>query len=162
MKLTFYRPSHVTIEEYIESVKERAYYNIYKFRCSLEELIEEKRMAQQQFKQRERHDMEWFHYLKSVGGYRNLVRGGLFNNHSPELRQLIRKGIPIALRVPIWPQISLSTVYRLSYSKTHFHELVALIDEKLSEKVAIDIEKDIGRYEKPCFSILILHYHVLF
>jgi hypothetical protein len=89
-------------------------------------------------------DVDWVEHLKSIGGPVNLKPYASFRP-SPELKQLVRRGIPVALRPLIWPFISRTDQYRRQYDNIIYEELVQRSSE-LEQRVKDDIEKDLERY----------------
>ncbi len=114
------------------------------FECSIEYHILEKLQSTQQHAIRMKRDMEWVDYLKAIGGAENLKPAGIFKPLK-DLKQLVRKGIPVAYRSLIWQKISLSSIYRLQYPANYYQSLLQRIPKELSSKIASDIEKDIDR-----------------
>lgn len=89
-------------------------------------------------------DMDWVEYLKSIGGPSNMKPYGTFVS-TPELRALVRRGIPVALRALVWPYISRTDHYRRRYPEGHYADLLCRVSSELEQKVKDDIEKDLLR-----------------
>ena len=57
-------------------------------------------------KEKTRRDLEWIAYLKAIGGTDNVKPSGVFTPN-PELKYMVRRGIPAAFRPVLWLNISL-------------------------------------------------------
>jgi len=115
------------------------------FECTIEYHLLEKSFALQQHNIRMKRDLEWVEYLKAIGGAENLKPAGIFKPLK-DLKNLVRKGIPIAYRGLIWQKISLSSIYRLQYPTNYYTSLLSRLQKgELNEKIKNDIEKDIDR-----------------
>lgn len=117
--------------------------DLYGFLRDKDYLLTEKKYHQLEAKNTNIRDLEWFGYLKSIGGAENLKRAGIFEP-SNDLKQLVRRGIPTAYRALVWSRISLSSVHRAAYSSDYYTTLVTRINE-IPRSVAIEIEKDVDR-----------------
>ena len=60
------------------------------------------------------------------------------------MRDLVRRGIPVAYRPLIWQKISLSSINKLQYPMDYYQSLLNRIEE-LPSGVQEDIEKDVDR-----------------
>jgi hypothetical protein len=90
-------------------------------------------------------DIEWVGYLKSIGGPENLKPAGIFKP-SPDLKAIVRKGIPVAFRPIVWQKISLSSLHRLQFPADYYETLQTRIKAgELDKKVIDEIEKDLDR-----------------
>lgn len=89
-------------------------------------------------------DLDWIEYLKAIGGPINLKPYGTFKP-SLQLKMMVRRGIPVALRPLIWPFISRTDVYRRSYPVNYYESLLQRAVTELDEKVKEDIDKDLYR-----------------
>ena len=122
------------------------------FNCSFEYHLGERAFHAAQSPLTHQRDLEWLAYLKSIGGAENLKPAGIFKP-SPELKALVRRGIPVAFRALVWQKISLSSLQRLEYPAQHYAELLQRVGVgELDPKVRDDIEKDVDRYETKRFS----------
>jgi len=117
--------------------------DLYGFLRDKDYLLSEKKYHQLEAKNTNIRDLQWFSYLKSIGGAENLKRAGIFEP-SNDLKQLVRRGIPTAYRALVWSRISLSSVHRAAYSSDYYTTLVTRINE-IPRSVAIEIEKDVDR-----------------
>lgn len=82
-------------------------------------------------------------------GPENLKPGGRFKS-SPELKNLCRRGVPVAFRSLVWQKISLSSVYRLGYPSDYYLDLLSRSSE-LNKAVIDDIEKDVDRWVRSSY-----------
>jgi len=115
------------------------------FNCTFEYLEYEKTLHAQQGHITTQRDLEWVGYLKSIGGPENLKPAGVFKP-SPDLKAIVRRGIPVAFRASVWQKISLSSLLRSQFPSTYYKDLLAKVAEgKLDEKVMNEIEKDLDR-----------------
>ena len=90
-------------------------------------------------------DIEWVGYLKSIGGPENLKPAGVFKP-SPDLKAIVRRGIPVAYRASVWQKISLSSLHRSQFPTTYYKSLLdRAAAGELDKKVTSDIEKDLDR-----------------
>jgi hypothetical protein len=115
------------------------------FNSSVEEILSEQALRQQTRVTTMQRDLEWVDYLKSIGGPENLKPAGIYKA-SPDLKAMVRRGIPVAFRALIWPRISLSSIHRIKYPKDYYQQLLSRIEAgELCAKVKDDIEKDVDR-----------------
>ena len=91
-------------------------------------------------------DIQFVAYLKSIGGLENLKPVGVFKP-SPVLKDLVRKGVPMAFRPSVWLHCSLASNHRKVFSADYYQSCLSKCNDAnfLSEKVKEDIEKDLGR-----------------
>ncbi len=113
------------------------------FKCYTEELLREKEHHRQSANHMEQRNEEWVEYLKSIGGAENLKPAGIFKPSS-DLKQMVRRGIPVAYRRLIWQKISMSSLYKLQFPSNYYLSLLARVHE-LQPRVRDDIEKDVDR-----------------
>lgn len=64
---------------------------------------------------------------------------------SKELKNLVRRGIPVAYRALVWQKISLSSLHRREFGKDYYSSLLQQAPVVLDYRVRDDIEKDIDR-----------------
>ena len=64
---------------------------------------------------------------------------------SKELKNLVRRGIPVAYRSLVWQKISLSSLHRREFGVNYYSSLLIQADKELDARVRDDIEKDIDR-----------------
>lgn len=146
-RLLFLNPSKCPLKTYIERsaiLKTNSKVDMFGFNRKLDYLISERRFINnysQVFSQR---DLAWVDYLKSIGGPDNLKPAGVFRSN-PLLKQLVRRGIPVAYRPLIWQKISLSSLHRREFPANYFSNLLLRCDTELDKRVLDDIEKDVDR-----------------
>ncbi len=93
---------------------------------------------------RQMRDLEFVNYLKAIGGVENLKPAGVYKP-SLELKEIIRRGIPIAFRPTVWMKISLASQHRRAFPDDYYSYLLEKAKNDLDPCVAEDIEKDIDR-----------------
>lgn len=115
------------------------------FNCTFEYLEYEKTLHAAQMHLTSQRDVEWVGYLKSIGGPENLKPAGVFKP-SPDLKAIVRRGIPVAYRASVWQKISLSSLLRSQFPATYYKDLLAKVSSgSLDKKVMDEIEKDLDR-----------------
>jgi hypothetical protein len=117
--------------------------DLYGFPIDENDKKSEKEFSKLQSELIEERDKEWNTYLKSVGGLDGLKPAGNFKP-STELKQKIRRGIPVAWRGSVWQKVSLSSLYKAQHPVNYYQNLLSRVDE-LGSKVVTDIEKDLDR-----------------
>lgn len=139
------KPRKCSLSKYLarQASRQKAEKDMFGFARTSEYLIAEKKCKLSKMKVWAQRDMEWIQYLKSIGGPENLKPAGVFQP-CPELKALVRRGIPVAFRSVIWPNISLSTLVRRRFPPNYYSSLLTE-SEKLEDKIHEDIEKDLGR-----------------
>ena len=145
-RFRFLKPAKCSIQSYIDrmSLKVKSNKDIFGFLRTGDYLRLEKQYKFNNTKYFVQRDLEWIQYLKSIGGTDNLKPAGIFKPNY-RLKQLVRRGIPVAFRSIIWQQTSLCSLHRRLYSEDYFKVLVEK-SEHMDPRVAEDIEKDIDRY----------------
>eukprot|EP01038_Epipyxis_sp_PR26KG_P005733 gene5733-7917_t len=113
------------------------------FNCSFEYLVNEIAFRNSTLHVINQRDLEWVDYLKSIGGPEGLKPAGVFKP-SKDLKEMVRRGIPVAFRALVWQKISLSSINRLNYPQDYYQSLLARTSE-LNPSVRDDIEKDVDR-----------------
>lgn len=115
------------------------------FNCSFEYLEYERAFHAAQMHQTSQRDLEWVGYLKSIGGPENLKPAGVFKP-SPDLKAIVRRGIPVAYRASVWQKISLSSLHRSTFPPAYYKSLLDKVAAgELDKKVMDEIEKDLDR-----------------
>lgn len=114
------------------------------FNCSFEYRLDEMAFRNTHLNTTTQRDMEWVAYLKSIGGPENLKPAGIFKP-SPDLKAIVRRGIPVAFRSTVWQRISLSSIHRLQFPADYYSSLLDRVPTELNAKVRDDIEKDVDR-----------------
>jgi regulator of sigma D len=132
-------------EQFLQENYPKDYFNLYGFHCSKENYYKEKYFHALSSQSSQSHDQEWIQYLKAIGGIRNIKPSGKFHPCEKQLKDLVRKGIPVAYRAQIWPRISLSTRYRLQFPQGYYKELLNQSKTHLSSEIQEDIQKDLER-----------------
>jgi hypothetical protein len=147
-------PSKYSIDLFIAKLKlnKQGQTDLLGFTCSPEEHLLERHYQVINSNYLQSRDLEWVNYLKSIGGVENLKPAGVFKPLK-DLKQMVRKGIPVAYRAAIWPKISLSAIYRLQFPTNYYTLLLERCETELPEKVKIDIEKDVDRLVLFLFSL---------
>lgn len=143
--MKFLNPKKVSVAVYLQKLEQsgRLQTDMLGFNCSFEYKLDERAFRAASFNATIQRDREWVEYLKSIGGPENLKPAGIFKP-SPDLKALVRRGIPVAFRASVWQRISLSTVYRAQFPANYYESLLARVEE-LNPKVKNDIEKDVDR-----------------
>lgn len=119
--------------------------DIYGFNCTFEYQEYEKEYNASQVHITTQRDIEWVGYLKSIGGPENLKPAGVFKP-SPDLKAIVRRGIPVAFRASVWQKISLSSLQRSQFPVTYYKTLLQRVEDgQLDKKVMDEIEKDLDR-----------------
>lgn len=119
--------------------------DLYGFHRSVDYLSLENQQRKLGSKSKTKLDMDWIAYLKMIGGPDNLKPVGIFKPNE-QLKQLVRRGIPIAFRPLIWKKISLSSIHRLQFPSDYYKSLLLRVNSnELEPKVKNDIEKDLDR-----------------
>lgn len=113
------------------------------FNCTPKYHFSEREFHASQMAHTARRDLEWVGYLKSIGGPENLKPAGVYRP-SPDLKAIVRRGIPVAYRSLVWQKISLSSLHRLQYPSNYYANLLNRLDE-VDQKVKDEIEKDLDR-----------------
>eukprot|EP01035_Chromulina_nebulosa_P018191 gene18191-23852_t len=113
------------------------------FNRTLDYLLAERNFIATNGEMHTQRDLEWIDFLKSIGGPRNIKPAGVYKP-SKDLKQMVRRGIPVAFRPLVWQKISLSSYHRLDFPKGYYNSLLAR-ESDLEFRVRDDIEKDIDR-----------------
>lgn len=113
------------------------------FNCTYEYLVEELQMHTTQMAKLSQRDMDFVEYLKAIGGPENLKPAGVFKP-TKDLKDVIRRGIPVAYRSLVWQKVSLSSMERLRHPSNYYQSLFGRLSE-VNERVKSDIEKDVDR-----------------
>lgn len=144
-RLRLLNPRKCPVAIYAERMaqQQKCHKDMFGFLRSLEYLQKERRWKASRISIDAQRDIDWIEYLKSIGGADNLKPSGMFRS-SPELKKLVRRGIPVAYRALVWPKISLAGRYRQKYPDNYYQELLSRKHE-LDPKVEIDIDKDTDR-----------------
>jgi len=144
-RMRFLNPTRCPVAVYAERLltEEKSHKDMFGFVRSIEYLQKERQYKATRVQIDAQRDMDWVQYLKSIGGPDNVKPSGMFRP-SPELKALVRRGIPVAYRALLWPKLSLANKYKLKYPTNYYQELLNRQDE-LASKVEIDIDKDIDR-----------------
>lgn len=139
------KPHKCPLSKYMtrEASRQKSEKDMFGFVRTAEYLLVEKQHKLSKMKVWTQRDLEWIQYLKSIGGPENLKPAGVFQS-CPQLKALVRRGIPVAFRSVIWPNISLSKLVRRRFQSDHYSQLVAE-SASLEGKILEDIEKDIDR-----------------
>ena len=118
--------------------------DVYGFIRSEEYLQDEKNFMMANMTTLTRRDHDWITYLKSIGGSINLKP---FSQHapSPQLKIMVRRGIPAAFRPLLWQHISLSYNFKNKFPKDYYETLLSQIKTDMCATVQLDIAKDVGR-----------------
>ena len=145
-RLKFLNPKKCSIALYLQKLELSGKFqtDMLGFNCSFEYRLDERAFRASHFNVTNQRDVEWVEYLKSIGGPENLKPAGIFKP-SPDLKAIVRRGIPVAFRSTVWQRISLSSIHRLRFPANYYDSLLARVDE-LNPKVRDDIEKDVDRY----------------
>jgi hypothetical protein len=145
-KLTFLNRNKYSIDLFITKLhlNKKIQTDLLGFICTPEDHLIEKHYQYLNSNYFQFRDMEWVNYLKSIGGIENLKPAGIFKPMK-DLKQMVRKGIPVAYRASIWPKISLSSIYRLQFPTNYYELLLERSTIELTDKVKNDIEKDVDR-----------------
>jgi hypothetical protein len=146
-------------EQFLQENYPKEYFNLYGFHCSKENYYKEKYFHAVSSQSLQSHDQEWIQYLKAIGGVRNIKPSGKFHPCDKQLKDLVRKGIPVAYRAQIWPRISLSTRYRLQFPQGYYKELLNQSKTHLSTEIKEDIQKDLERYTFPFFTFFLIDFN---
>eukprot|EP01041_Mallomonas_annulata_P009890 gene9890-20579_t len=124
-----------------ESLKQKSDKDIFGFMRTRKYMLAERKLKVFNMKYVIHRDLEWFEYLKAIGGPENLKPAGVFAP-SKALKILVRRGIPVAFRPLVWQNISQSSLRRRQYPVDYYSAL--LRDEaSLDPIIASDIEKDV-------------------
>lgn len=145
-RLRFINPSACSVTSYEKKMnfRKKSQKDMYGFIRSTDYLVSERLHRSSRIGVHAQLDLDWIEYLKSIGGPANLKPYGTFKP-SLELKTLVRRGIPVALRPLIWPFISRTDVYRRGYSDNYYESLLLRAESDLDPKVKDDIEKDLDR-----------------
>ena len=115
------------------------------FHCTIEYMLNEKQNRDATSNVINQRDLAWVSYMKSIGGPENLKPSGIYKP-SKELKNLVRRGVPVAYRSLIWQKISLSSIHRLAYPRDYYQSLLDRVaNGELDHRVSDDIEKDVDR-----------------
>jgi hypothetical protein len=117
------------------------------FRRSLHYIIAGKEKEKEQNKKSVLRDQEFVQYLKRIGGTHNLKPGGMFRC-SPELKAVVRRGIPIAFKSVVWLEVSLANVHRRAFCDDYYQQCIdkATSDQSASmQHTLMEIGKDVDR-----------------
>lgn len=145
-RLRFLNPLQCPVAVYEEKLQlnRKDQKDMYGFHRTLEHLLAERQHLganMQKFAQR---DLEWYHYVREVGGVHNL-KPDPSAKPTPQLKALVRRGVPVAFRPRVWPHLCGAYQKRQSYSPDYYKTLVTRSDTDLDPKVRDDIEKDVSR-----------------
>ena len=144
-RLRLLNPRKCPVAVYAErmELQSKSHKDMFGFLRSLEYLQKERQYKALRVQIDAQRDIDWIEYLKSIGGADNLKPSGMFKS-SKELKELVRRGIPVAYRALIWPKLCLANRYRMKYPVNYYNELLRRKSE-LDPKVESDIDKDTDR-----------------
>lgn len=146
-RLKFLNPKKCPLQLYLKrmDIEQEVRTDLLGFNCTFEYLEYEKTLHAAQMHLTSQRDVEWVGYLKSIGGPENLKPAGVFKP-SPDLKAIVRRGIPVAYRASVWQKISLSSLLRSQFPATYYKDLLAKVSSgSLDKKVMDEIEKDLDR-----------------
>ena len=145
IKLKFLDTSMLSIEKYLKRhpPKKNIKNDAYGFQRTEEYIQAEKNHSRAQSQAIIQRDLDWIEYFNQIGGVENLKANNIFKSPT-DLKQLVRRGIPIAYRALVWSRISLSSSYRSFYPPDYYLSLLLRVYE-IPKKVKEEIEKDLDR-----------------
>ena len=145
IRLRLLNTSRCSVELYLKrNPFKKAFKNdLYGFKRCEEYLEADKNFNKMQSLIATQRDLDWINYLSSIGGTENIKSDGIYKS-SPELKKLVRRGVPIAYRSIVWTRISLSSQYRKSFPDKYYSSL-AEKESLISKRVLEEIEKDLER-----------------
>ena len=147
MKLKFLKVGVCDVETYRREVldysKQQVRRDKFGFRRNVDYIILGKDKEKELSSRAAVRDEAFVAYLKSIGGTQNLKPAGVFKC-SDELKDVLRRGIPIAYKAAVWTEISLASVHRKNFPPEYYEDCVKRIGE-IPLRTAEDIEKDIDR-----------------
>jgi hypothetical protein len=145
-RLRFVNPSRCSVGGYEKKMnfRKKSQKDMYGFIRSSDYLTAEREHRSTRIGAAAQLDLDWIEFLKAIGGPGNLKPYGTFKP-SPELKALVRRGIPVALRPLIWPFISRTDIYRRGYPDDYYAALLQRAEAELDDRVKEDIEKDLNR-----------------
>lgn len=145
VQMKFLDTSMLPIEKYLKRHPPRkgVRNDVYGFQRSEEYIQAEKSHSKAQSQAIIQRDLDWIDYFNQIGGVENLKANNIFKAPS-DLKQLVRRGIPIAYRALVWSKLSLSSAYRSFYPPDYFQSLLLRAYE-VPKKVGDEIEKDLDR-----------------
>jgi hypothetical protein len=159
-RLIFLNPRICSVDQYLERLSKSEVkdpIDILGFNCSFKYQVDEQAFRNSQNNIMTQRDIEWVQYLKSIGGIENLKPGGIFKP-SKDLKNFVRRGVPVAYRSVVWQKISLSSLLRAKYPVNYYATLLSRIPLDLNRKVKNDIEKDVDRYMYTIFFRFVHHF----
>lgn len=155
IRLRFLNVAICSVDTYMRRHPQKKSYknDLFGFQRSDEYLQTDKDFHKLQSSAVQSRDMDWVEYLNNIGGADNIKSNNDFRS-SPELKQLVRRGIPIAYRAAIWSRISLSSSYKTFYP-TDYYQTLLLKENELPRRTGDEIEKDLDRYSSASTSIIV-------
>lgn len=138
------RKCSIAAYELKTQMKKKSEKDVYGFSRPLSYLVAERQYRSDIIDLAAQLDIDWVEYLKSIGGPSNIKPYGTFVS-TPQLRALVRRGVPVALRALVWPYISRTDQYRRRYPEGYYADLLNRVTGELEQRVKDDIEKDLLR-----------------